>query len=60
VSDVQIEDHVLRRVVLLHALLAFIFNVFVLALSISVVGDLIRQNGEPFASTPVWRTLEVP
>jgi uncharacterized membrane protein len=60
VSDVQIEDHVLRRVVLLHGLLAFIFNVFVLALSISVVGDLIRQNGEPFASTPVWPTLEVP
>jgi uncharacterized membrane protein len=60
VSDVEIEDHVLRRVVLLHGLLAFVFNVFVLALSISIVGDLIGQNGEPFAATPVWPRLEVP
>jgi uncharacterized membrane protein len=60
VSDVQIEDHVIRRVVLLHGLLAFIFNVFVLALSISLVGDLIRQNGEPLASAPVSPWLEVP
>ncbi len=60
VSDVQIEDHVIRRVVLLHGLLAFIFNVFVLALSISLVGDLIRQDGEPLASAPVWPWLEVP
>jgi hypothetical protein len=49
-----------RRVVLLHGLLAFVFNVFVLALSISIVGDLIGQNGEPFAATPVWPRLEVP
>jgi uncharacterized membrane protein len=60
VSDVAIEDHVIRRVVLLHGLLAFIFNVFVLALSISLVGDLIRHNGEPLASAPVWPGLEVP
>jgi uncharacterized membrane protein len=60
VSDVVIEDHVIRRVVLLHGLLAFIFNVFVLALSISLVGDLIRQNGEPLASAPVSPWLEVP
>jgi len=60
VSDVQVEDHRIRRVVLLHGLLAFVFNVFVLALSISIVGDLIRQNGEPFAPAPVWPRLEVP
>jgi uncharacterized membrane protein len=60
VSDVAVEDHVIRRVVLIHGLLAFIFNVFVLALSISLVGDLIRQNGEPLASAPVWPWLEVP
>src|SRR5262245_1940103 len=60
VSDVQVEDHGIRRVVLLHGLLAFVFNVVVLALSISTVGDLIRQNGEPFGSAPVWPRLEVP
>jgi uncharacterized membrane protein len=60
VSDVRVEDHILRRVVLLHGVLAFIFNVFVLALSISIVGDLIRQNGEPLATAPVWQRLEVP
>jgi uncharacterized membrane protein len=44
VSDVQIEDHTIRRVALLHGLLAFIFNVFVLAVSISIVGSLISAS----------------
>ncbi|MET0483399.1 MAG: DUF1345 domain-containing protein [Aestuariivirgaceae bacterium] len=59
VSDVQVEDHLIRRVVLLHGWLAFIFNVFVLALSISIVSDVIRQNGEPSASAAVWPRSEV-
>jgi uncharacterized membrane protein len=41
VSDVQIEDHSLRRVVLAHSVLAFFFNVVVLALTINIVAGLI-------------------
>ena len=40
VSDVQIEDHNLRRDVLVHGVLAF-FNVIILALTINIVAGLI-------------------
>lgn len=38
VSDVQITDRHLRRIALLHGLIAFFFNVIILALSVNVVG----------------------
>jgi len=41
VSDVQIESHNLRRVGLAHGVLAFFFNVVVLALTINIVAGLI-------------------
>lgn len=41
VSDVQIEDHSLRRNVLAHGVLAFFFNVVILALTINIVAGLI-------------------
>jgi uncharacterized membrane protein len=41
VSDVQIEDHDLRRNVLAHGVLAFLFNVVILALTINIVAGLI-------------------
>jgi uncharacterized membrane protein len=41
VSDVQIEAHSLRRLVLAHSVLAFLFNVAVLALTINIVAGLI-------------------
>jgi uncharacterized membrane protein len=41
VSDVQIEDHELRRAVLGHGVLAFFFNVVVLALTINIFAGLI-------------------
>ena len=41
VSDVQIEDHELRRAVLGNGVLAFFFNVVVLALTINIFAGLI-------------------
>ncbi len=41
VSDVQIEGHRLRRVALAHGVLAFFFNVVVLALTINIIAGLI-------------------
>jgi uncharacterized membrane protein len=41
VSDVQIEDHNLRRGVLAHGALAFFFNVAILALTINIVAGLL-------------------
>ena len=41
VSDVQIEDHGLRRNVLAHGVLAFLFNVVIVALTINIVAGLI-------------------
>lgn len=41
VSDVQIEDHDLRRGVLAHGVLAFFFNVIIVALTINIVAGLI-------------------
>src|SRR5208282_440509 len=41
VSDVQIEDHGLRRVALAHGVLAFFFNVVILALVINLLAGMI-------------------
>jgi len=41
VSDVQSEDHDLRRNVLAHGMLAFFFNVVILALTINIVAGLV-------------------
>jgi uncharacterized membrane protein len=41
VSDVQIEDHELRRAVQVHSVLAFFFNVVILALTINIFAGLI-------------------
>lgn len=41
VSDVQIENHRLRRIGLAHGVLAFFFNVVVLALAINIIAGLI-------------------
>src|SRR5262249_37081480 len=41
VSDVQIESHHLRRTALAHGVLAFFFNVIILALTINIVAGLI-------------------
>jgi uncharacterized membrane protein len=41
VSDVQIENHRLRRIGLAHGVLAFFFNVVVLALTINIVAGLL-------------------
>jgi uncharacterized membrane protein len=40
VSDVQINDRKLRRIALLHGLLAFLLNTFVVALTINLVAGL--------------------
>jgi len=37
VSDVQISEHGLRRVALVHAVVAFFFNVIIIALSVNVI-----------------------
>jgi uncharacterized membrane protein len=41
VSDVQIENHRLRRIALAHGVLAFFFDVVVLALIINIVAGLL-------------------
>ena len=41
VSDVQIESHRLRRLALAHGVLAFFFNVVVLALTINIIAGLL-------------------
>ncbi len=40
VSDVQITGRVMRRVVLLHGLIAFLLNTFVVALSVNIIAGL--------------------
>jgi uncharacterized membrane protein len=44
VSDVQIKDRPLRRLVLFHGLLAFLFNVLVLSLTINIVSSLVSSK----------------
>jgi uncharacterized membrane protein len=41
VSDVQIDNHRLRRIALAHGMLAFFFNVVVLALTINIIAGLL-------------------
>lgn len=40
VSDVSVSGRTMRHVTLLHSVVAFFFNVFILAISVSVVGSL--------------------
>jgi uncharacterized membrane protein len=40
VSDVSVRSRPMRRLTLLHSVVAFFFNVFILAISVSVVGGL--------------------
>jgi len=40
VSDVQVTDKKLRRLALLHGIIAFIFNTIIVALTISVIANL--------------------
>jgi uncharacterized membrane protein len=40
VSDVTLSDSAIRRLVLQHSIIAFLFNVFVLALAVSAASDL--------------------
>ena len=42
VSDVQIKRMPLRRTALIHSLIAFLFNLGVIALTVSLVGNLIK------------------
>ncbi len=44
VSDVEISSRKIRRVVLLHGLLAFMLNTFVVALSINIVSGLLKTQ----------------
>ncbi|MFD1257563.1 DUF1345 domain-containing protein [Mucilaginibacter terrae] len=44
VSDVEISSRKIRRLALLHALIAFAFNTAIVALSINVISGLIAQN----------------
>jgi len=41
VSDVQIEDRRLRRLVLLHGLLSFLFNTVIVALTVNIAAELL-------------------
>jgi uncharacterized membrane protein len=40
VSDVQITSHTLRRTALLHSVVAFFFNVFIIAISVNIAAGL--------------------
>ncbi|GLQ46613.1 hypothetical protein GCM10007862_16640 [Dyella lipolytica] len=40
VSDVQITSHILRRTALLHSVVAFFFNVFIIAISVNIAAGL--------------------
>ena len=40
VSDVQIKSHILRRTALLHSVVAFFFNVFIIAISVNIAAGL--------------------
>jgi len=41
VSDVQVISQIMRRMTLMHAVLAFVFNIAVLALSINTIATVI-------------------
>ena len=42
VSDVQIADRALRKVALVHSILAFLFNIGVIALTVSLIGNALH------------------
>ncbi len=42
VSDVEITASKLRRVALIHSMLAFLFNIGVIALTVSLIGDMLH------------------
>jgi uncharacterized membrane protein len=44
VSDVAVTEKRIRRIVMFHSIIAFFFNVTLLALTMNLVGDAI-QNG---------------
>lgn len=41
VSDVQITDRIIRRIALLHGIVAFFFNVIIIALTVNVVAGIL-------------------
>ena len=43
VSDIQITSKRIRRIVLIHALLSFVFNTVILALTINIISNLIQK-----------------
>ena len=43
VSDVQITSGIIRRLVLLHGLIAFLFNTIIVALSISIIAGMVQK-----------------
>ncbi len=43
VSDVQITSRRIRRIVLMHALISFVFNTVIVALSINIISSLIQK-----------------
>ena len=45
VSDVQITSRYLRRVALLHSVIAFFFNVFIIAITVNIVAGLAGLGG---------------
>ena len=44
VSDVEITSKPIRRLALYHSLAAFLFNIVVVALSVSLIGNLLQKN----------------
>lgn len=49
-TDVEVTGRTMRRVVLVHGLLAFIFNVVVAALAVSLIGDALKPPPDRSAS----------
>ena len=43
VSDVQVSSGIIRRLVLLHGLISFLFNTIIVALSINIIAGLIQK-----------------
>jgi uncharacterized membrane protein len=43
VSDIQISSRRIRRMVLFHALLSFLYNTVILALTINIISGLIQR-----------------
>jgi len=43
VSDVQITSRAIRRLALFHSIAAFLFDIVVVALSVSVIGSMLQM-----------------